>query len=233
MFFFITLVALCSIPFWRLFNLLFIRTPEPTAFRIGVRIYGWIMVRLVPFMAPVQLRRKCTNFPKAGIVVANHLSSADPYCFGVLPGEYAFMTSWPFKIPFYNWAMNKAQYLDISKGWLHLSTKGKQLLEQGCSLIIWPEGHRSRDGRLSDFQNGAFRIACETGYPIIPVCIRGTNTLMPPGHFFLKPAKISLTILPACYPESTDSPRQCMGNLKDKVWNAIASELDTQQPSHA
>ncbi len=226
MFFIVTIVTLTLIPFMRLINFIAFRIPEPAAFRIGVRIYGWIAVRLLPFMAPVKLYKKTKQLPRSGIIVVNHLSSADPYCFGVLSGEYAFMTSWPFKIPFYKWAMNKAQYLDISIGWQHLIIKSRQLLEQGCSLIIWPEGHRSTDGQLREFQNGAFRIACETGYPIIPVCIKGTDKLLPPGQHFLKPARISLTILPPCYPEQIDAKRPCIEKLKTKVWNSIANELN-------
>jgi 1-acyl-sn-glycerol-3-phosphate acyltransferase len=49
------------------------------------------------------------------------------------------------------------------------------------SIVIFPEGTRSRDGRLREFKKGAFVLAIATGLPIVPVCCRGTRRLMPRG----------------------------------------------------
>lgn len=216
------------IPLLWLGNSVTLRVPVSRAFRLGIRKYGLILVRWIPFFAPVQLKDKRVGKPEVGIYVANHNSSVDPYCYGVLPGEYAFLASWPFGIPFYRWAMNKAQYLNASWDWNTLLTKSSHLLENGCSLIIWPEGHRSRNGELGKFKNGAFRLSCETGYPVVPVCIKGTHRLMPPGSRLLTPSRVSVTLLPPLYPPKDVPERVASKILSNEVRETLLRELATE-----
>ena len=197
-------------------------------YRIGVRIYGLILVRYVPFFSPTTLHDLSGGRPQTGIYVTNHNSAVDPYCFGVVPGEFAFVTSWPFNIPVYSWIMKQAEYLNTEWGWQTLYDKSTHLLNNGCSLIIWPEGHRSKTGKLGDFENGAFRLACESGYPIIPVCIQGTHILMAPGQRFLTPSKLSVTILPPHYPPKGQENRQSIQRLKEQIREVFDNELHKQ-----
>lgn len=228
LFILVTLFALLLIPVVLIANFLFARKPVSSVYRKGVRIYGWVLVRLVPFFAPVQLHDRSGERPATGIYVVNHNSSIDPYCFGVIPGEFAFFTSWPFNIPIYNWVMKQAEYLNIGWGWETLYEKSLALLQNGCSLIIWPEGHRSRTGELGHFENGAFRLACETGYPLVPVCISGTHRLLPPGHRLLTPSRVSVTILPPHNPPAGNCDRQAIQNLKDRIRTTFEQELQAQ-----
>ena len=224
----ITVFALLLIPVIMVGNALTFGIPVNRLFRKGVRVYGWVLVRLVPFFAPATLDNRTGHQPITGIYVANHNSAVDPYCFGVLPGEYAFLTSWPFAIPVYNWVMKKAEYLNTAWGWPTLLEHATRLLRNGCSLIIWPEGHRSRTGRMGSFANGAFRLACETGFPVVPVCITGTFKLMPPGSRLLTPSRIRLTVLPAHYPPKGCDQRQEVRKFKEEVRGAIRAELRRQ-----
>lgn len=228
LFFIITLIALLLIPVVLTCNFLTFRKPASRLYRLGVRMYGWVLVRLVPFFCPVRLYDRSGGRPETGIYVTNHNSSVDPYCFGVVQGEFAFLTSWPFNIPIYSWVMKQAEYLNANWGWETLYDRSVNLLEKGCSLIIWPEGHRSRTGELGKFENGAFRLSIETGYPIVPVCIRGTHKLMKPGQRFLTPSRVSVTILPPHYPHSEQNSRQDVQRLNESVRNAFANELNAQ-----
>jgi len=232
MFLVITIIAVLLVPIFQLLNLIVFKRPENRLFRKGIRIYGLIIIRALHFMAPLRFEDRSGGLPRRGIIVVNHQSAADPFCFGIMPGEYAFMTSWPFKIPVYNLIMKRAEYIDSSKGWKEILSRSFYLLEKGCSLIIWPEGHRSRDGRLREFRNGAFRIACETGLPIVPVCITGTGKLLPPGRRFLSPARITLTVLRPCFPDIQENKRKAVIDLKDKVWKDISRELTERQLCH-
>ena len=159
------------------------------------------------------------------IFVANHNSSIDPYLFGMLPFENAFVTSWPFRIPVFNWVMRLALYINSNDGWEAVRRRGEKLLASGCSLIFWPEGHRSRDGRLARFKNGAFRLACNTGTSIVPVCILGTDHLMPPGSRFLTPSMVKMVILPPIIPKKGGDNPDCIRVLKDQARESIATEL--------
>ncbi len=69
--------------------------------------------------------------------------------------------------------------------------------EDSSSIVIFPEGTRSRDGRLRDFKKGAFVLAIATGLPIVPVCCRGTRRLMPRGsQLTVVPGDIDIFIEP-------------------------------------
>ncbi len=221
-----TTLAILLVPFARVFYFLVAGNNESPIFRGAIKIYGKILIRWVPFFAPVELNKTpaLKNLPSPAIMVTNHCSAVDPYCFAVIPADIAFLTSWPFKIPVYNWFMKKARYMDSRLGWEHIRERGMELLEQGCSLLIWPEGHRSRDGRIGAFQNGAFRIACETGYPVVPIFISGTGKLLPPGSRLLSPARVTLTVLDACYPEKTSSNKKDVARLSDKVRDMLLNE---------
>ena len=56
-----------------------------------------------------------------------------------------------------------------------------EIIQGGTSIWIAPEGTRSRDGRIGRLKRGGFRLAIETGTPIVPVRIDGTNAILPPG----------------------------------------------------
>ena len=72
-----------------------------------------------------------------------------------------------------------------------------QAAEDDGAIVIFPEGTRSRDGRLRDFKKGAFVLAIATGLPIVPVCCRGTRRLMPRGsRLTVVPGPVDIFIEP-------------------------------------
>lgn len=224
MFLLVTVIGFSISPLLLLGNLLL---PQPTdrMIRRSIRVYGWFLIRVIPFMAPAVLDDRSGGFAKPAIFVPNHCSSLDPYLFGLLPLDNAFVTSWPFHIPFYNFFMYLARYIDSTKGWPHVQEEGKKLLAQGCSLIIWPEGHRSRDGKLRRFKNGAFQLALATGRPIVPVCILGSREMLPPGSRLLNPARIRVVLLPPVMPIGDAGNPDDIKALKDQTKAAIISTL--------
>ncbi len=176
-------------------------------------------------MVPIKVVDKSGGVPLPVIFVANHYSSVDPYLFGLFPYEMAFVTSWPFRIPVYNWVMRMARYINAEDGWESVLQRGQALLQADCSLIVWPEGTRSRDGRLGRFRNGAFRLACDQNRPVVPVCIRGTDKVLPPGKRLLRPHRIEVVLLPPVRPENIGDEARCVYELKHRARAAILAEL--------
>ncbi|MFU8818403.1 MAG: lysophospholipid acyltransferase family protein [Desulfurivibrio sp.] len=164
--------------------------------RLAIRRYGWILLRLCYPFIPVTVENRAGELPLPAIFVANHRSALDPYLFGVLEVENAFITGWPFNIPIYGRVMRTAGYIDARGGWPEVAARGEHLMASGCSLIIWPEGHRSRSGKMGRFRQGAFRLAAATGRPLVPVAIIGAGEVLPPGANMLNPGPIKLIILP-------------------------------------
>ncbi len=71
-----------------------------------------------------------------------------------------------------------------------------KLVEKGVSVLVAPEGTRSRTGQLGEFKKGAFRIAMDTGIPIVPIVIRNADVLGPRNATFMRPGKVDVVVLP-------------------------------------
>ncbi|MEN8140734.1 MAG: lysophospholipid acyltransferase family protein [Thermodesulfobacteriota bacterium] len=196
-----------------------------SATRRAIRLYGWVLVCIVPFGALVRVEKKGRKLHCPAIFVANHNSAIDPYLFGALPIENCFITSWPFKIPIYGPLMRLAGYINAEEGWTMLREKGEKRLAGGTSLTIWPEGHRSRNGRLGRFKKGAFALAVQTGYPVVPVSILGSGTVLSPGERLLNPGRVKLIIHEPVYPASHGDEQQRVSALRNEVRQIIEKSL--------
>jgi 1-acyl-sn-glycerol-3-phosphate acyltransferase len=169
---------------------------------------GW-MVIVSPF---VRLRRQGMEhlrLPRGCILVVNHLSFFDTYCMALLPCyDVTFaVRAWPFRMFWYGRFMRLAGYLDVeTSSWDEVREASAKVLAAGGHLLFFPEGHRSRDGRLQRFYRGAFRLAVETGAPLVPLCLTGTGKLLPPGRLRLEPARVTLRALPAIDPADFSGP---------------------------
>lgn len=221
-----TVVGLLILPFILFVNVAFLSRKIDSALRRAIRVYGWFLVRLFPFFGPVTVEYKTKNLPTPAIFVANHNSAIDPYLFGAIPVENSFVTSWPFKIPVYNIFMRLAGYVNVEEGWEKLQKRVLKLLEGGSSITIWPEGHRSRNGLLGRFKKGAFSLAVESGIPLIPVCILGSATVMPPGHRLLNPGRIKLIVLEPVFPKSGSDKQELASCLRKRVRQIIEKNLE-------
>jgi putative phosphoserine phosphatase/1-acylglycerol-3-phosphate O-acyltransferase len=86
-------------------------------------------------------------------------------------------------------------------------------LQNGMSLVIFPEGTRSYDYKLGRFKKGAFHIAMQAGVPIVPIVIRNAHDVMPRGASFVKPAVVDVVV---------KSPVPTANWQKDKIDEHIA-----------
>jgi len=183
-------------------------TDWPTAkiARHFIWIYGrgWMLI-VAPF---VSFRRY--DFDQAYrqrtpcIYVINHLSFFDTYCMALQPvSDIAFVVrAWPFRRLFWYTAfMRLARYLDVeADGFAASAERARLITAAGGSILFFPEGHRSRDGELQRFYSGAFLLAIKLNLPLVPLCITGTDTLLPPGTFRMRPAKVRMLALPPLDP---------------------------------
>lgn len=101
--------------------------------------------------------------------------------------------------------------------------QGIRFLKEGYSMVIFPEGTRSKDGTLQEFKPGALKLATKAGVPIIPVAIDGSIGMMRKGSFVIRPADVTLTIFPAILPEDYDTNDTVA--LSDQVKAVIESHL--------
>jgi 1-acyl-sn-glycerol-3-phosphate acyltransferase len=168
-----------------------------------VRLFIWLYGRgWLALVAPF-VRVKCEGFEEyvkrsPRILVLNHLSFFDVYFMGALPfSDVTFaIRSWPFKMMWYRPFMDLAEYLDVERmEWEQSFAKCSKIFFEGGTVLFFPEAHRSKDGRLGRFHSGPFRLAVETGINVVPLCITGTDRLLPPGGWLLQPTRVVIRAL--------------------------------------
>lgn len=113
------------------------------------------------------------------VVVSNHASLADPVLLSFLPMDMRFVAKEElFHAPLVGWHLRLAGDIPLrrddrsSAGAMY--TACVETLKRGLSVMIFPEGTRSRDGLLGRFRDGAFRVAIAAGAAILPVALHGT-----------------------------------------------------------
>jgi 1-acyl-sn-glycerol-3-phosphate acyltransferase len=114
------------------------------------------------------------------VVVANHESFVDILLISHLPFEMKWMSkSEFFRYPLVGWMMRLARDIRLERGDKKSGVAALQecraRLEQDVSVMIFPEGTRSHSGELGEFKDGAFRIAIDTGLPVLPLAVVGTR----------------------------------------------------------
>ncbi len=134
------------------------------------------------------------------VFVANHSSYFDiPAVFVAIPKLLRIMYKKELeRIPFFGWYLKKSDFIAIVRE--ESSTARKSLLEalnlikEDVSVLLFPEGTRSKDGRLGKFKRGAFLLASKAGKAIVPVAIVGAYRLLPKGTLFFRSGEISVKI---------------------------------------
>ena len=135
------------------------------------------------------------------IIVSNHQSGADVMVLFKMYIHFKWVAKRSlFQVPLIGWSMSLNRYLALersSSGSMRKMIRdASRYLAGRNSLMIFPEGSRSRDGAIKPFKTGAFHIALETGTPILPVAIHGTSRAIDPRGFLILPNKdIRLEVL--------------------------------------
>jgi 1-acyl-sn-glycerol-3-phosphate acyltransferase len=193
--------GILSTPVLLVFYMLRYRWNVARTVRHIIWLYGriWLLI-ISPFVDFKREGLSSEQVPENCVFVINHLSFFDTYFMGALPhSDITFaVRTWPFKMFWYRLFMRLAQYLEVEDlSWQQTLAQGTAILEGGGAVLFFPEGHRSRSGKLQRFYAGAFHLAVGSGRPIVPLCITGTDILLPPGRRYLKPAQVRLRILPS------------------------------------
>jgi 1-acyl-sn-glycerol-3-phosphate acyltransferase len=162
---------------------------------------------------------------KSAVVVANHRSYLDPILLiSLFPAHRTIVKGIFFKLPIMRWVMKSGGYIPYTQSGdsKDLMIEGIQSMSEffkkGGVLFIFPEGHRSRDGKLGRFQKGAFSIAGKYNVPIEVLYISNTDRLFTPGKFFFNTCitnRISIEILGRINPGENLHPQARV--IRDKA----------------
>lgn len=134
------------------------------------------------------------------IFVGNHVSQFDIFSFqGYFPHDFRWIAKQElFRIPFFGPAMLRSGIVPIDRSHgreaLRSLNRAAEQIAKGTSVLIFPEGTRSPDGRLKPFKTGAVMLAIKAGVPVIPIGFNGTYAILPKGKFLANNGEIVIRI---------------------------------------
>lgn len=172
--------------------------------------------------------RENINKKTSYVFVANHQGAYDIFSiYGFLGHNFKWMMKKSLeKIPFVGYACRRAGqiFVDNSSPAAVKQTmqEAQQRLQGGLSLVVFPEGTRSKTGKMKLFKRGAFQLAVELNMPVVPVTIAGAYEIMPKDAKLPRWGHITLTIHKPIFPQEDGHD---MTQLMEQSYHAIASAL--------
>jgi 1-acyl-sn-glycerol-3-phosphate acyltransferase len=168
---------------------------------------------------------------EAQVVVANHVSWFDVFALAsILEVPYHFVAKKELeRIPLFGPAWKAAGHISIDRSdreraIASLRAAGAQIRREGSAVVIFPEGTRSRSGRLQTFKKGAFQLARESGAPVVPAVVTGSFEIMPPGSWRIRPRTVHIRFLPAVLPQVYGSTEALMGEVHSAMLRVLLAE---------
>ena len=168
---------------------------------------------------------------RTSIFLCNHVNLFDAFViYSAIP---QFVRGWEleshFKIPAYGWMMKRFGNIPVPatttpSALKRLLESTRKALDEGVSVIVFPEGSRTLDGRLGPFRKGIFQLLPHLHYPIVPMTIVGSFEFNHKGSCLLNPGKIVVHLHDTI--ETTGLTRDGVEPLFERVQRIIAGPLD-------
>ena len=165
------------------------------------------------------------------VFTANHQGAFDIWSvYGYLNHNFIFMMKKELESIFMvGWACRKAGHVYVDDQNIsnirHTIAEAEQKLKGGRSMVIFPEGSRSWDGKMIPFKRGAFMLAAEFKLPVVPITIDGSFKAMPRFTYNICPTTITLTIHPPILPgENGFNTKRLMAECKEAIESALPDQ---------
>src|SRR5215469_16747557 len=164
------------------------------------------------------------------IFMSNHVSNIDPpiLC-PLIPGRTSVLAKkviW--RIPILGAALTMAEIVPVERenreSAIQSIRRAAEVMQHHINLTLFPEGTRSRDGRLLPFKKGPFHLAQDTGFPVVPVTILGTYEMMPKGSTIVRSGTATLVFHPPVDPKDFSSREDLMQAVREKIASALPEE---------
>jgi 1-acyl-sn-glycerol-3-phosphate acyltransferase len=167
---------------------------DPAHYYAGytLRLLGRSMTYVNPFWQ-VKLEGPFPENPRNPyVVVSNHFSQADPPIIARVPWEMKWVAKKAlFDLSIAGWLLRLSGDISVDRSdkrsRAQVLDTAASYLDRKCSVMFFPEGTRSRDGRVQRFSDGAFRLAIKEGVPVLPIVIDGTHEALPKHSIWFDP----------------------------------------------
>ena len=174
------------------------------------------------------------NIPagRSCVFMCNHVSNLDPtVVMPSLPMRCAVLLKKELmSIPILGTAMRMGKFIPVERGGKRDAAQASvkaaaEALQSGLSIIVFPEGTRSKDGRLAAFKKGPFFLAQQTQAPIVPIALSGTQTMMKKGSVAIVPGVAKVRLLPVIEPSSFANREETLRAVRAAIAEALPDEM--------
>jgi 1-acyl-sn-glycerol-3-phosphate acyltransferase len=164
------------------------------------------------------------------IFMSNHVSNLDPpVLVPLIPRRTSVLAKKElWRIPILGKALDLAEIVPVERRNRDAARqsikRAGEVMRHGINMTIYPEGTRSPDGRLLPFKKGPFHLAAETGFPIVPVTILGTEEMLPKGRTIVKSGTATLVFHPPVDPKQFSAREELMEAVRQAINSALPAE---------
>lgn len=170
-----------------------------------IRSLTWSMLHIMANVKKRTYHLANTDFTKPAIYIANHTSFLDIlYGASMTPRMILLTNKWVWRSPVFGSVVRMAEYYPVINGVEDSIAPMQRLVNEGYSILIFPEGTRSYTDKIGRFHKGAFYLAAALHLDIVPVVLHGYSNSIQKGDWLLKDAHISSYIYPRISPDSTE-----------------------------
>ncbi len=183
-------------------------------FHLAIKWYSWSMMYVMGNVRKRILNKELLQYDKPAIYIANHSSFIDILCILSLHPRLVMLTNkWVWNSPIFGALIRMAQFYPVVDGVADNLDPMRKLVNEGYSIMIFPEGTRSETGRIKRFHKGAFYLAEQLQLSIIPILLHGFHYTMQKGDWLLKDGSITIKI----YPEIKSDDPQFGNNYSERA----------------
>ncbi len=186
---------------------------------------AWLGARLMPRVKFNIENPHNEDFGNPAVIVANHQSHLDLLCILLLNPRIIILTkNWVWRNPLYAHIIRYAEFLPAEAGYDKLMPKLRNLVGRGYSVMMFPEGTRTHDGRIGRFHKGAFMLADELGLPLLPVYIHGAYDVWPRHESLITDGTITIAVGERCHKNNKE-----MRALFESELSTMNERLETKE----
>ncbi len=165
------------------------------------RLWSWLILTTSGIRTRVEGVENLAPL-KTAIYCANHQSAMDiPILFVNLPVQFRFVAKRSlFKMPFLGWHLKRSGHIPVDRERpreaLRSLDEAAEKIRAGSSVILFPEGHRSRNGKIGQFKSGSFYLAIQSGVPVVPITLNGTRAVLKPDTYHVRAGQTEMIVHP-------------------------------------
>jgi 1-acyl-sn-glycerol-3-phosphate acyltransferase len=172
------------------------------------------------------------------IFISNHQSIYDiPIIFWNVPWQLRIIAKASLgRFPFLGWHLSRTGHLLVNRRRpdpLGILKRWKGLVSKGLSLIVFPEGTRSADGRVGRFKGGSFLLAIQAGLPLVPISVAGSRHVMLKNRLMTCPGHVRLVVHDPVSTEGLDATAAGARRLAGRLREIVRADVDEPEKTEA